>query len=186
MTLPGLIELYFEVFCVQYNTMKWPCRIGVISDTHIVDPWYDDTLIESLQNNHFRGVDFVLHAGDIVDPQTLTRFSSCPVLAVCGNMDTLTVELPMRRVISIGPFRIGLAHGWGAPNGLEQRLLKEFSEEKIDCLVYGHSHMPTCLWQGEQLFFNPGSPTDRRNAPFHSVGILEVGDSIQGHIISLD
>lgn len=171
---------------MQYYSIKWPCRIGVISDTHIIDAWSDDTLIKYVQDQQFQGVDLVLHAGDLVDSQILTRFTACPVLAVCGNMDSPTFGLPTRRVISAGPFRIGLAHGWGSPNGLEQRLLKEFSSENIDCMVYGHSHMPVCRWQGEKLLFNPGSPTDRRNAPFHSVGILEVGDTIQGRIISLD
>jgi len=171
---------------VQYYSMKWPCRIGVISDTHIVDAWFENTLLESLQNEHFKGVDIILHAGDLVDPEILTRFSYCPILAVCGNMDGPAFDLPRRRVLSVGPFRLGLIHGWGSPNGLEQRLLSEFLEENIDCMVYGHSHMPTCRRQGDQLLFNPGSPTDRRNAPFHSVGILEVGDSIQGRIIPLD
>ncbi len=170
---------------MQYSTFKWPCRIGVISDTHIIDAWSEDTLLASLQDVHFHGVDLVLHAGDLVDSQILTHFSNCAVLAVCGNMDSPTAELPMRRVISTGPFRIGIAHGWGAVAGLDQRLLQEFSGEDIDCMVYGHSHMPCCRWQGEQLFFNPGSPTDRRNAPFHTVGLLEVGDTIQGRIISL-
>lgn len=171
---------------MQYYSIKWPCRIGVISDTHIVDAWLDDSLINFVQDQHFQGVDLVLHAGDLVDPQILNCFTACPVLAVCGNMDAPNAGLPMRRVISSGPFRIGLAHGWGSPDGLEQRLLNEFSSENIDCMVYGHSHMPACRWQGEQLLFNPGSPTDRRNAPFHSVGILEVGDTIQGRIIPLD
>jgi hypothetical protein len=166
--------------------MKWPCRIGVISDTHIVDAWFDDTLLTSLQKEHFQEVDLILHAGDLVDPQILTRFSACPILAVRGNMDKPSSGLALRRVISAGPFRIGLAHGWGALHGLEQRLLREFSDENIDCMVYGHSHMPTCRRQGDLLLFNPGSPTDRRNAPFHSVGILDVGDSIQGRIIPLD
>jgi len=171
---------------VRYFSMKWPCRIGVISDTHIGEAWFDDTLLKTLQEEYFQDVDLILHAGDLVDPQILNSFSGCPVLAVCGNMDDPSVDLAMRRVIIAGPFRIGLAHGRGAFNGLEQRLLREFSEENIDCMVYGHSHMPTCRRQGDQLLFNPGSPTDRRNAPFHSVGILEVGESIQGRIISLD
>ncbi len=171
---------------MQYSSIKWPCRIGIISDTHFDDAWFDDTLIQSVQEQHFQGVDLILHAGDLVDPQILSRFTTCPILAVCGNMDSPTADLATRRVISAGPFRIGLAHGWGSPKGLEQRLLNEFSTENIDCLVYGHSHMPTCRWQGEQFLFNPGSPTDRRNAPFHSVGILEVADTIQGRIIPLD
>jgi len=171
---------------VQHSSLKWPCRIGVISDTHIADAWLADSLLASLETEHFQGVDLILHAGDIIDPEFLNRFSCCPLLAVCGNMDSANCGLPVRRVISTGPFRIGLTHGWGYPQGLEKRLLREFSAENIDCLVYGHSHMPLCRRQGEQLLFNPGSPTDRRNAPFHSVGLLEVGETIQGKIIPLD
>lgn len=171
---------------MRYSSIQGPCRIGVISDTHIADAWFDDTPIKFIQDQLFQGVDLVLHAGDLVDAQILNRFHPCPVLAVCGNMDSPAVDLPMRRVISVGSFRIGLVHGWGASKGLEQRLLREFSDENIDCLVYGHSHMPACRWQGEQLLFNPGSPMDRRSAPFHSVGILEIGDTIQGRIIPID
>ncbi len=171
---------------MRYSIVKWPCRIGVISDTHITDAWFDDSLLASVQQEYFQGVDLILHAGDMVDPQILNRFDRCPVLAVCGNMDPVDCGSPVRRVISIGPFRIGLIHGWGAPTGLEGRLLRQFAAENIDCLVYGHSHMPACRWQGEQLLFNPGSPTDCRNAPFHSVGLLEVGDTIKGRIIPLD
>jgi len=171
---------------VQYSSLKWPCRIGVISDTHIGDVWGGDTLIAALQKEQFHDVDLILHAGDMVDPEILSLFTTCPVLAVNGNMDPVASGLPMRRVIATGPFRLGLIHGWGSPRGLEQRLLREFATENIDCLVYGHSHIPDCRRQDGRLLFNPGSPTDRRGAPFHSVGLLEVNDTIQGRIIALD
>ncbi len=168
------------------SSFKWPCRIGVISDTHIENAWHESSRWDSLQRRQFAGVDLVLHAGDLVDEDLLSHFSFCPVLAVCGNMDRPSKDLPGRRIIRIGPFRIGLIHGWGSPRGLEERLLGAFAGEKIDCLVYGHSHMPACHRANDLLFFNPGSPTERRSAPCHSVGLLEVADSIGGQILALD
>lgn len=171
---------------MQYSSFKWPCRIGVLSDTHIGDAWLSDSFIKTLEREHFADVDLILHAGDLVDPDILTLFTACPVLAVCGNMDPPGSGLPMRRVIETGPFRIGLIHGWGPPGGLEQRLLREFIPDDIDCLVYGHSHKSACHQREGQLLFNPGSATDRRGEPFHSVGLLDVNDTIQGRIIALD
>lgn len=169
-----------------HSSFKWPCSIGVLSDTHIENSWHNSSRWESLQNQQFAGVDLILHAGDLVDDQLLDHFSFCPVLAVCGNMDRPSKELPGRRVIHIGPFRIGLIHGWGSLRGLKDRVLGAFAGEKIDCLIYGHSHTPACHRSGDLLFFNPGSPTERRSAPYHSVGLLDVADSIEGQILALD
>jgi hypothetical protein len=36
------------------------------------------------------------------------------------------------------------------------------------------------------LFFNPGSPTQKRQAPWPSVGMLELSTSIDGRIIRLE
>ncbi len=136
--------------------------------------------------SRFGGVDLVLHAGDIVDPLLLDCFTMSPVLAVRGNMDRPSAILPERRIIRIGPFRIGLVHGWGGPQGLESRLLREFLPETVDCLIFGHSHRPLCRSRAGVLLFNPGSPTHRRSAPFHSIGVIEVKDRIEGRILPLD
>ncbi len=170
---------------MQFSSFKWPCRIGVLSDTHVADIWRDEGLVAELES-HFRGVDLLLHAGDILDPLLLGCFTICPLLAVRGNMDRSSPDLPERRIIRVGPFRIGLVHGWGSPQGLESRLLREFSPQPVDCLIYGHSHRALCRHRSGVLLFNPGSPTDRRGAPFHSVGVIEVKDRIEGRIIPLD
>ncbi|NIY15820.1 MAG: hypothetical protein GWM98_13445, partial [Nitrospinaceae bacterium] len=91
--------------------------------------------------------------------------------AVRGNMDPFVQGVPVKRVIEFAGHRIGLIHGWGPPEGLENRLLKEFCGENLDALVYGHSHYPANHECNGMLFFNPGSVTDKRRADHCSVGV---------------
>lgn len=159
-------------------------KIGVISDTHLRGP--DDRLL-AIVRKHFHDAGMILHAGDLVELAVLEAFGDRDVIAVCGNMDPPRVgeEIPYKRVIEVGRFRIGLIHGWGSPVGLEDRLLLEF--ERVDCIVYGHSHCPANRVRDGILFFNPGSACDRRHASSTSVGLLEVGpDAIEGRIIAVD
>ncbi len=161
-------------------------KIGVISDTHIHDLAFGIRLADRLCATCFADVAMILHAGDVVNPEFLGCFGERIVHAVRGNMDPPLSGVPIKKIVSIAGFRIGLAHGWGAPASLEQRLLHEFQGLSLDCLVYGHSHRPVCHRVGNLLLFNPGSATDRREAPCHTVGLLEIGDRIEGSIIPLD
>ena len=158
-------------------------RIGVLSDTHLT---LGDARLPALLarcQQHFAGTELILHAGDVVDPQLLSLLPR-PVLAVRGNLDP--PELPERRIVTVAEKRIGLIHGWGAKYDLEERVLRAFSGAEVDCIVYGHSHQPACHVVNGILLFNPGSPTDRRNAPFPSLGILSIGAEIEGEIIALE
>lgn len=159
-------------------------KIGVLSDTHLRGP--DDRLLAIIRK-YFFDADLILHAGDLVDLKVLDAFGDKEVVAVCGNMDSSRVgdEIPPKRVLEIGRFRIGLIHGWGSPHDLEDRLMGEF--ENVDCIVYGHSHCPANHVRGGVLFFNPGTAFDRRYAFPGTVGILEIGeDAIAGRIIDVD
>ena len=161
-------------------------RIGVLADTHLADCQESRLFLASVAGRHFHDAAMILHAGDIVEPELLTALLPTPVYAVRGNMDPATVETPLKRVVDAGGLRIGLIHGWGAPEGMVARLLKEFPEDRLDCLVYGHTHEPCCRWQDGLLLFNPGSTTDRRRMPWESVGVLEVeAGRIHGRIIPL-
>lgn len=157
-------------------------KIGVISDTHLSR--YDQGLADAI-NRHFKDVDLVLHAGDVVDARALEVFSGMNFLLVAGNMDSPGIRdvSPVKRVISAGNFTLGLIHGWGAPAGIEERLIREFGA--LDALVYGHTHRASSRVKKGVLFFNPGSATDRRFAPFTSVGILDIGEEIKPSIIPL-
>ncbi|MBC7326567.1 metallophosphoesterase family protein [bacterium] len=160
-------------------------KIGVISDTHI--PTRADQLPEAVFQ-HFKGVDLILHAGDIEDILVLYDLQEiAPVKAVAGNMDPYEVkeELPMKRIIKVGSVSIGLIHGWGDPKGLPLRVLEAFMGENVQCIVFGHSHQPFNEERQGILLFNPGSPTDKIFAPYNSIGILYIGKEIKGEIIKI-
>jgi len=161
-------------------------RIGVLSDTHFVDLKDGLVFLDSLLEKEFLGVDMILHAGDVVNPESLLAFEGIPLYVVRGNMDPPVTGVPVKRIVEAGGFRIGLIHGWGAAQDIEARVLKEFAGERLDCLVFGHSHNPVNVRRAGVLLFNPGSPTDRRWAPYHSVGILELGEGIEGHIVNIE
>jgi putative phosphoesterase len=161
-------------------------RIGVLSDTHLPDSVDAQAFLLELIENVLAPIDMLLHAGDLVDPGLLSAFDGYPHHVVRGNMDTATAGVPSKKIIDVGGFTIGMMHGWGPPDGLEERVLSEFDSVSLDCLVYGHSHLPACHSRDGVLFFNPGSATDRRDMPYHSVGLLEIGSTIEGTIIRLD
>lgn len=158
-----------------------PMKIGVLSDTHLhaVTDWFRE-----LVRRHFHDVDLILHAGDIVSGPVLAYLESLGVEAVCGNMDLAEVagRLPNKKVITAGPFRIGLVHGYGAPRGLAELVRRQF--DQIDCLVFGHSHEPMNRRVGSELWFNPGSAC-YAGSQGRTLGILHITDRIEGEIIHL-
>ena len=158
-------------------------RIGVISDTHI--PKAARELPEAVCNE-FQNVDMILHAGDFVEMSVYEKLKTlAPIHAVCGNMDIFEVKasLPQKDTITVGGFKIGLMHGYGAPGKIVETVSSEF--RKVDVIVFGHSHAAFNQKIKKTLLFNPGSPTDKIFATYNSFGILEVGDEIVGKIIRL-
>lgn len=155
-------------------------KIGVLSDTHLtgVTP-----ALERIIEVYFRDVDLVIHAGDMVSLAVYRFLQRFPLEAVQGNMDdrALRDELPEKKILTLGNFKIGVMHGWGPPQGLEERLRREFTG--INALVYGHSHLPARHWSGGVYFFNPGSASGYRHGP--SIGTLHLADGISGEIIEL-
>lgn len=157
-------------------------RIGVISDTHVGRPTEE---LKALLHGSFKEVETILHAGDLTELAVLEAFAGKNILAVCGNMDAESArkQLPTRRVFQAGKFTIGLTHGGGGPQGIEERMAKEFG--KVDCIVYGHTHNPS---QGKRqgiFFFNPGAFGRGRGLSSRTVGILDLGEEISGQIIYL-
>jgi uncharacterized protein len=119
--------------------------------------------------------ELILHGGDVVAGPVLESLSSlAPVEAVAGNMDhaELLAILPKRRVVEVGGARIGMVHNAGPAARRAERLAERFPD--CDAVVYGHTHVPEVTRVGELWVFNPGSPTERRSAPVHSMLMLEV------------
>jgi putative phosphoesterase len=156
--------------------------IGVISDTHLSR--YDAGLA-GIVAYHFKDVDFILHAGDLVDLRVLDIFAGKEVKAVSGNMDNMPVKdkFPEQLIFEIKGFTVGLIHGWGSPLGIEKKLLAKLGN--VNCIVYGHTHKPVNYKENGILFFNPGSAVDKRFADTRTIGIIEIDKEIKGRIISI-
>ncbi len=161
-------------------------KIGVISDTHISVK--TDSVPEPILEA-FKSVDMVIHVGDLVDLAVLKQLKKvCPdVRAVFGNMDGQEIKdkLPEKEIIKIGKFKLGVMHGWGAPANLIGVLTEAFKKDKVNVIIFGHSHTPYNENKDGILFFNPGSPTDKVYAPYNSYGLIEINGEIKAKIIRI-
>ncbi|MFH0913179.1 MAG: metallophosphoesterase family protein [Candidatus Omnitrophota bacterium] len=161
-------------------------KIGVITDTHIPDRARDipQQILEA-----FKGVDMVIHAGDLVDLSVLDKLKTvCKnVKAVWGNMDPYEVreKLPEKEILKVGNYKIGIMHGYGAPNKLIDLLSEIFKDDDLDIVIFGHSHSAVNEKRRNILYFNAGSATDRIFALYNSYGIIEIDDKISAKIIKL-
>ena len=156
--------------------------IGVISDTHLTTVTRE---FEELCDLYLSDADFILHAGDVVSEEIVDYLDGNGFYGVQGNMDPPEVRerLPLSRVVNAGRFRLGLIHGWGSPGGLEDRVRSRFAD--VDAIVFGHSHRAVNVVREGVVYFNPGTATGYSSSGIHSIGILEVGESIRGRIITL-
>jgi putative phosphoesterase len=148
--------------------------VAVISDTHMPRGGrrLPDACVERL-----RAADLILHAGDVVTEDVLAELEGLgpPVHAVHGNMDELALRerLPETRVVDVSGLSIAMTHDPGPRAGREERLARRFPG--CAAVVYGHTHEPQVSRAGETWILNPGSPTERRRAPSHTMLVLEVG-----------
>ncbi|MFC1884641.1 metallophosphoesterase family protein [Thermodesulfobacteriota bacterium] len=157
-------------------------RIGVLSDTHL---YRVSAELKEIYSKYLLDTDLVLHAGDIVSLEVVEFLKSKHFQGVSGNMDPLEVKaiLPNKKIVRAGKFRIGLIHGWGSSEGLEKRVLGEFTD--VDIIVYGHSHRAFNRKKEGVLLFNPGTATGPSLKGGNSIGILDLDDKINSRIISL-
>jgi putative phosphoesterase len=150
-------------------------RIAVLADTHVNKLEYlPKKIIDALST-----VDLIIHAGDFTDVQLLKELTHLKdVKAVHGNMDSgeLKAVLPVKEIVETENKRIGITHGSGAPWGIEERVRKMFESDRIDIIIYGHSHRPQNKVINDILFFNPGKAAD-------SFGILTIDGEAEGEII---
>jgi putative phosphoesterase len=147
-------------------------KIGVVSDTHSHD-------LPKQMMDDFRGVDLIVHVGDFCSGEDLKALKKInKVRAVFGNMDGLEIRqaLPERDVFEAEGMKVGLYHGQGSPERVLNFVKKEFKKDKIDVVIFGHSHYPFNEVIDDVLYFNPGSPTDTVRPPYCSYGILEIRD----------
>jgi len=135
--------------------------IGLIADTHgYLDPRLPPAL---------KGVDLILHAGDIGAEGVLIALASiAPVTAVAGNnaANLAQLGLPLRVDMDLGGVRIHLVH----------RLIDAAPGPDTRVVVYGHSHKALVAEREGVLWVNPGAAG---RVGFHhevTLALLRVGD----------
>jgi putative phosphoesterase len=160
--------------------------LAVISDTHL--PRGTRRLPEACVAR-LRAADAILHAGDLMEAAVLAELEALgpPVHAVRGNVDSaaLQARLPATRVVAVDGARIAMVHDAGAAAGRLARLRRRFPD--ADAVVFGHSHVPLHEEAGGFQIFNPGSPTERRRSPRHTMGLATVDDGrVAFELLALD
>lgn len=159
-------------------------RIVVISDTHAHS-------LEELPKqmiNECKKSDLIIHCGDYTRKKLLDELRKLGNFkGVYGNMDSdeIRKELPEKEIFKVNKIKIGMTHGWGAPFGLDDRAKKVFEIEKVDLIVYGHSHFPHHSIKEDIHFFNPGSATGSFPAFQKSYGLITIDKEIKCEIVKV-
>jgi uncharacterized protein len=148
--------------------------IGIISDTHgLVRPQAVDAL---------RGVELILHAGDIGDSTVLEALKAiAPVVAVRGNNDkgAWAEDFPQWEVVEVGAVFIYMLHDL---NEMDIRP----SRAEFQVVISGHSHKPLIDERKGVLYVNPGSAGPRRfDLPVSIARMKVVGDSVNAQLVEL-
>ena len=149
--------------------------IAVISDTHM--PRGERRLPRECVER-IEAADLLVHAGDFTTLAVVHELEAIgpPLVGVHGNVDSAELRrlLPAERIVEAEGARIAVVHDAGPRRGRLERMRARFGE-RADAVVFGHSHLPLHerAADGFQIF-NPGSPTERRRAPQHTMGIARV------------
>ncbi len=169
--------------------------IGLISDTHVPEAMPE---VPREVEQAFRGVDLILHAGDMHVIGVLDWLERiAPVLSVRGNGDYATsygnynanrpgvpddprvLEHP---VLHYEGHRVGLTHAFPGPEEVSwedlDRLMHRFFGQAVDVVVTGDSHVEEIIDDSGLFLVNPGSPTLPRNlmTQLGTVGLMELNE----------
>jgi uncharacterized protein len=132
--------------------------------------------------------DRILHTGDVVDVGLLDELAAlAPLDGVAGNCDGWDVadRVPVEQTVEIGGVLVALLHDPGPVRDRRERLRARFPQARAVC--FGHTHLPACDDRDGLLLLNPGSPTERRRAPWHSYAELTIGPgaALEARIVRL-
>ena len=153
-------------------------RIALVSDTHL--PRFGRALPRALVDGlRETRVDLILHAGDWTEPMAVPLFEAiAPVDGVAGNNDgdELHARFGTRTVRRLEGFTVGVTHGHlGTGATTLDRARSLFAGQRLDVLVFGHSHRPHVERSADGTWLvNPGSPTDKRTQARYTWILLEL------------
>jgi len=141
-------------------------KIGILSDTHKKTKLAQKAIKHLLKN----GVEFLIHAGDIVEPEVLEllKNSGLKYVAVYGNNDAHLAGLHNNYNLVQEPYYFKLAN-----TKFKLMHLPFYMNPDADVIIFGHTHIFECDFKNNTLFLNPGE-TCARNKPLTEFAMLEV------------
>ena len=170
-------------------------RIGVVSDNH---GYFDPRVHEALSD-----VEVILHAGDVGSQSVLDALAEiAPVLAVRGNVDSVLLNLPPSRQLTLHKVQIEMLHILPSPQsslskwartkelakaeGKRKEAFQRSFADATHVVIFGHSHEPCLVTLGQKLFFNPGSAGRPRFSLPCCCGLLEISsDELRATVVTL-
>jgi predicted phosphodiesterase len=153
-------------------------RIGVIADTH--------GLFDPAIRRHFRGVDYILHAGDMASGCIGSGNRSRQSLPSPATSTTMRRRFSVRGRDRTGGCRIAIRHILYEGGKLTKEGRGFLDQEKPDICIFGHTHQPKFEWFGKTLLFNPGSAGPKRFKLIRGLGLLRLGGAeVKPRLISL-
>jgi putative phosphoesterase len=150
--------------------------VGLISDTH--------GLLRPEVFTAFKGVDLILHAGDVGPDEILDELSAiAPVQAVRGNTDRSdNPRLPASFELQINGISVHVSHG----HEVGATPAKLFAAYSATVIVYGHTHRELITRADGRITVNPGAAGARRFDLQPSVGLMRIdGGRVQIDLVPL-
>lgn len=150
-------------------------RIAILGDTHLPR---GRRRLPNLAVELIREADLALHTGDWMRAEVIDEIASLgtPLRGVHGNVDDAAVRTRMPQTLELDAdgVRIAIVHDAGGSAGRVERLRTRFPGAGV--VLFGHSHIPLHARSADGAFeiFNPGSATDRRRQPNHTMGVAEI------------
>jgi putative phosphoesterase len=149
--------------------------LGVISDTH--------GLLRPEAVAALAGVERIVHAGDIGNPDVLTALERiAPVSAVRGNndRDAWAADIPETEVVEIGDVSLYVLHNL-------HELDLDPRAAGFAAVIAGHSHQPRQEERDGVLYLNPGSAGPRRfKLPIALARLTITGTRVQAELVTLE
>jgi len=151
-----------------------PIKLLVISDTHFARG--NQGLGKEI-TDFFDEVDYIVHAGDFTH-KSLVNFleSTGKFIVVSGNMDPMAIKkyLPEVNEIDLGEIKVGIIHGWGAPQDIVERIHPISKKHGFDLVIFGHTHNHLEMEFDGIRYYNPGSPVDKMFAKENTFMLLTI------------
>ncbi len=149
-------------------------KIGIISDTH--------GRLSDKCKDIFKQVDVIFHAGDIGSLSVIEELEQiAPVYAVCGNMDfgEIAKKYPRTDLIEINNLYFFLMHE-------PFRLNIDPKAAGVNCVIFGHTHIPEVQEKDGIFYINPGSASLPKWGRNPTVALCDIkGRDIKVDIVEL-